>query len=355
MDLDSLKLRLIEFINLEVLKGEGDDLDESTPLLELGILDSLSMATLLVFVEESIGVRIPEDEIVPENFESVASIAELVSACAAGDSAESRGLDGEVASRTLTLASGDVVHVAYVEGSDPLWVLLPALGHRAAAWSTMLRTLSGEQRAVALDLTDVASEADARSAVPTYREQLRIVEAYVRELAEPCVLVASSVSGLVALEIARRHPGSVRGVAVSGVGCFDDPRAWWLQFLAASRTPASFIESFYHRAPRLSAAFERELEAALADPAYAAFLDDAAERALREGFSDVRLPVLFVGGEQDAIVPREALEIAAKRVPGARLEWIARCGHLPSLERTESFLWLVREFAAALPPHRAQG
>jgi len=51
-------------------------LDE--PLLERGVLDSMGMLNLISFLEEKAGVRVPDDDVLLENFASVNAIVETV-------------------------------------------------------------------------------------------------------------------------------------------------------------------------------------------------------------------------------------------------------------------------------------
>ena len=46
-----------------------------------------------------------------------------------------------------------------------------------------------------------------------------------------------------------------------------------------------------------------------------------------------RLPTVVLGGEQDGIVPPEAVAGVAAMLPGAELRMVARCGHQIMLER----------------------
>jgi acyl carrier protein len=57
-------------------------LDE--PLIERGALDSLGMLNLISFLEERAGVRVPDDEVLLENFASVNAIVETVDRLRAG-------------------------------------------------------------------------------------------------------------------------------------------------------------------------------------------------------------------------------------------------------------------------------
>ncbi len=54
------------------------DLGDDTSFLESGIIDSLGIAQLVSFVEERFQLRIAEEELIPENLDSVACIAAFV-------------------------------------------------------------------------------------------------------------------------------------------------------------------------------------------------------------------------------------------------------------------------------------
>lgn len=52
--------------------------EDSTSLLQAGVLDSLGVMQLVAFLQERFGVRISDDDLVPENLESVDAIAAFV-------------------------------------------------------------------------------------------------------------------------------------------------------------------------------------------------------------------------------------------------------------------------------------
>ena len=52
--------------------------DDETPLLENGIIDETGALELVMFVEETYGIQVEEGDLVPENFDSVASISAFV-------------------------------------------------------------------------------------------------------------------------------------------------------------------------------------------------------------------------------------------------------------------------------------
>jgi clorobiocin biosynthesis protein CloN5 len=79
-----IRRRLLEFVRARFLGGDPrGELDEQTPLLELGILDSLNTAVLLTFIKDELAVRVPHADINATNFATVTSIATTVSTIAA--------------------------------------------------------------------------------------------------------------------------------------------------------------------------------------------------------------------------------------------------------------------------------
>jgi acyl carrier protein len=70
---------LKQFIEDQIIKGQKEiNLLNSTNLIEEGIIDSLGIMKLLTFVEESYNLQISDEELLPENFESLKAICAMV-------------------------------------------------------------------------------------------------------------------------------------------------------------------------------------------------------------------------------------------------------------------------------------
>jgi acyl carrier protein len=74
----ALVAQLREFVAHEFLQGKDAGLDARTPLLEWGIIDSISIASLTVFIEERFGIRIPTSELKPANLANLGAIADMI-------------------------------------------------------------------------------------------------------------------------------------------------------------------------------------------------------------------------------------------------------------------------------------
>ncbi len=63
------------FVVETFLLGESDRLREDTSFLGEGIIDSTGVLELVSFIEEHYGIRVEDDELLPENLDSIASVA----------------------------------------------------------------------------------------------------------------------------------------------------------------------------------------------------------------------------------------------------------------------------------------
>lgn len=76
--MDELKEAILEYVIEEYVEDEEDEVDFDTALISGGLVDSFSMVSLKRFVEVRYKISIPDDDASPEAFDSVTSIAELV-------------------------------------------------------------------------------------------------------------------------------------------------------------------------------------------------------------------------------------------------------------------------------------
>ncbi len=70
--------QLKDYISFEVLNGKSEGLNESTPLLEWGILNSFELVRIMHFVQNQFHIQVPFDKVVAEYFQDINSIANLV-------------------------------------------------------------------------------------------------------------------------------------------------------------------------------------------------------------------------------------------------------------------------------------
>jgi len=78
MDSKEVEARVCSFIEKTLLGGNSEGLDQNTPLLELGVVDSMGITRLTTFLETEFGLRVPVEELSAVNFASIEAIARLV-------------------------------------------------------------------------------------------------------------------------------------------------------------------------------------------------------------------------------------------------------------------------------------
>ena len=77
--MDIIKKTIREFL-IEELRDNGfhEAVSDDESLIDTGIMDSLSILKTISFLDEKFGVVFTEDELAPENFESITSIHNIV-------------------------------------------------------------------------------------------------------------------------------------------------------------------------------------------------------------------------------------------------------------------------------------
>jgi acyl carrier protein len=71
------KDKIKAYIEETFLFGQGD-LEEDTPLIEYHVIDSTGILEVIAFVERTFHLQVGDDEVIPENFNSVKSIASYI-------------------------------------------------------------------------------------------------------------------------------------------------------------------------------------------------------------------------------------------------------------------------------------
>ena len=70
---NSVKVR--EFVVENFLFGDGEALKDDTSFMEEGIIDSTGILELVFFLEETFSLSVEDDELVPDNMDSLQNIA----------------------------------------------------------------------------------------------------------------------------------------------------------------------------------------------------------------------------------------------------------------------------------------
>ena len=81
---EDIKTELRNFIVANFLFGHGERLSDEQSLLDGGFIDSTGVLELVSHIEEKYGIELADQELIPENLDSVAAVAQFVQRKLAG-------------------------------------------------------------------------------------------------------------------------------------------------------------------------------------------------------------------------------------------------------------------------------
>jgi pimeloyl-ACP methyl ester carboxylesterase len=244
-------------------------------------------------------------------------------------------------------------------GSDAL-LFLHAFPLHSGMWEGQLTSFAPRFRVIAPDYRGMGLSRPA-PAVATMELLVSDLLMLLRQLGIRRVGVAGlSMGGYVALELYRRAPGVVRGLA-----------------LCATKATPDTVEARATREASAENALAKGLDSVANDFAPKLLRPDPAAEVLarvkaliREGTKEgvaaaqrgmarrvdsvptlarIACPTLAVAGEQDQLMPGAELRRIAQTVRGGRLVTISGAGHLPNLEAPSAFNSALGSFFATLP------
>ncbi len=234
-------------------------------------------------------------------------------------------------------------------------LLLHGIGGRASLWAPSMAALA-PRRVIAMDMPGYDG---TRPALTSFEA---LADAAVALLDAQGVadadVVGHSLGGMIALEMALRHPGRVRRlVIVASSPAFGsrDP-AFRESFLAARQKPldegigmagvaASLVPGMLgpSAAPQAAPA-AMEAMASVDEAAYRATLAVLTGFDRRADLPRVTQPALLIAGETDQTAPPRGMARMADAIPDARIIVIPGVGHLLPLEAPDAFHAALHEF-----------
>jgi 3-oxoadipate enol-lactonase len=248
-----------------------------------------------------------------------------------------------------------------IDGADeaPPVVLVHALATDHRMWDPQAAALSAEYRVLRYDL-----RGHGRSAVSTgpftmdalAEDLLALLDHFAMR---PAHVVGLSLGGLVAMATALRDPAALRSIAIcdsradmppefqAGI----DERNRIVRDKGMDAVAGALIQRWF-TAPTLAAKpdFISAIDAMIRGTPVAGFTSCAEaikSAGLRARIREIRLPSLFIVGEQDAALPMAIAREMQSEIPGARLVEIVGAGHLSNLERPRAFNEALLNFLGA--------
>jgi pimeloyl-ACP methyl ester carboxylesterase len=237
------------------------------------------------------------------------------------------------------------------EGAPPIVFIHGAMMGRSV-WHPQIEALADRYRCVTIDQPGHGTLRDRRFTLEM--AVANVLEAIDREAGGRAVVVGLSLGGYVAMTLAGRHPGKVRGLVIAG--STREPGglsrlgfllyAYGLRLAPEPAVRAVAMAWFRRRyGPGVAAAitagghFAKGGSWAVKQLASATFRD----RLLAYGG-----PILVINGAFDLVFRIGAARFLAG-VPQVTSRMIPWAGHLSNVDRPQQFTGLVEEFIATLP------
>lgn len=223
-------------------------------------------------------------------------------------------------------------------------VLLHGWGLHSGVWRDFLPVLTPHFHVRCIDLPGFG-----RSAAMRVPDSLDSMVAVVMQAApEKAVWAGWSLGGLVALALAARYPEKVAALALlAATPCFVQRQDWAMAMPAdvfaafsasVQQSPEHALQHFLALQCKGSVSMKRDLrflqavsqmESVPSREALLSGLEVLANNDLRAVLASLSVPVLYVLGEQDALVPCAVAETVRQINTACTVELIAGAAHVP--------------------------
>lgn len=260
----------------------------------------------------------------------------------------------------------------YGSGNAPVIMLLHGSFLSIRSWRDVMKPLSEDATVVAFDrpafgLTSRPVPSRHNEARYSPEAQSDLVVSILKQLGhEKAVLVGNSTGGTLAMLTALRYPERVQGMVLAGPMIYSGyatsevpspvkpfmkaltPVFSRVMKLLITRLYDRNIRGFWHEKDRLDddtlRAFREDLMIGDWSRGFWELFLETHHLHLDERMGTLSLPSLVITGEHDLTVKTEESVRLSRQLPGARLEVIPGCAHLPQEERPEEFVIAVRRF-----------
>ena len=257
----------------------------------------------------------------------------------------------------------EIYYETHGGGDGAPLLLIMGMGGTCQGWLVLqVPELSKERTDIIFDNRGAGRSEDPGTPFTT-RDMAEDTVALLDELGiERAHMLGGFLGGMVAQELALRHPERVQSLILAGSFARADAKRRLLlelwQGMAEQGLPAELRIKNRLCWTLCDATLEQEdlvdgmwrfylaEDAALEDRVFVRQAAACLEHDTSQRLGEIRAPTLVVYGEQDALTPEHLQRQLAEGIPGARLVQIPGAGHLVAAEMAPRFNGLVARFTA---------
>ncbi len=242
-------------------------------------------------------------------------------------------------------------------------LLIHGWGGTGSYWQETARALAQTAQVIVPDLPGTGRSQPVQSAQNMF-DQVASLNYILDALALDRVqVVGHSMGAAMALLLADRAPSRVERLVLTSMCFFMTEKQAEVYttimsfFQLAMRFRFSWMAAipglsqlmatrYFYRMPEDQAAVDQGLLDYLQldfDTAVAC-ANDATDPRIEAAGTRVQVPTLLIACRQDHVMPLENVEYSVSRIPGCRLHWIDKCGHLPMVEKPDEYMAVLRDF-----------
>jgi len=275
----------------------------------------------------------------------------------------------------VAVAAGRIYYEEHGRGFPV--VLAHGAGGNHLSWWQQVPELSRHYRCITFDHRGWGLSGDEGGLGPeAFAEDLLMLADH---LALPEVfLVGQSMGGLTCLMYTLRNPGRVRGLVMANsfagmrrevwLACSEELRAEARSIWERRRSDGvrRALAPDFSRRHRSHAFLYKEIRGLNEARGGRASVESQVQRvralersptgsARREELESLQVPVLFIGGEHDEVMPPALMKVAGSLIPRSQVVIVPGAGHSVYFEQPETFNHLLLEFFGACLAQGAPG
>jgi pimeloyl-ACP methyl ester carboxylesterase len=221
-----------------------------------------------------------------------------------------------------------------------------------AHWTSIMEGLQEEYRLIAPQLPIDRAQNRRQEGVKSISELTDMVEATIDHMGlERFVLCGNSLGGLIAIDLALRHPDRVVALVLAGsAGLYERSLTNGVKPKPTREFVRSVISDIFFDDAMITEALIDEWFQIIQDRDYARFIlrisRATRDRCVEEELGQLKMPTMILWGREDQITPPEVAHQFQEKIPRSRLHFIDRCGHSPNVEQPAIFAEHLKGFLA---------